>query len=554
MGPMSGGEVGLDMDGLKRGSALWKRLEQDYPYFAVNLLRVPVKKGGKPVPFRLNRPQWVVHREAEKMKGETGKVRVLLLKGRQMGASTYVLGRAYHRISMWEGIRSFILTHQQFATDALFGRLKLMHENMPVEFRPVNKTNNANELSFGALNSAVRVATAHGTKGAVGRGDTFQFFHGSEVALWPTNEKVDHFSGAMQALADEPGSEAWLESTAFGTVGPFYEEWVKAEKRQSTFRAIFTPWYWFDDYKAPVPEHWMPPRVIAEYMTLHRLTMEQGRWMQLKNWELKGSDDKIASKFRQEYPGSAAEAFQMTGNLDALIDPEWVAVARRRTDLQPYFGAAWVVGVDIARGGDDQTRIVDRCGRVMGWRINEVVRNGRDLMPIVDRCSAILNRWPEIRRMYIDITGVGAGVFDVLRRMGFDKVVVGVQFGAAASEEEKYVNKRAEIWGRMAEWLVTPGGVRVPDDDVVQRHLCAPQKKFRMNNELMLEAKEDLKKRVGFSPDFGDAGALTFTENLPYEAPPRPLEAVEFERLIDQGEDDGWGNSRRSGGFDYMGV
>lgn len=533
-------------------SALWERAKQDFPFFAENLLKIPTKKRGPPIPFRMNRPQWVLHRAIEKQRGHTGMVRVLVLKGRQMGVSTYVLGRAYRAVATVEGTRAFILTHKQDATTALFGRLKLMHERMPPDIRPLNQANNSNELSFQRLQSAVRVATAQGTQGSVGRGDTFQFFLGSEVAFWPTNEKVDHFSGAMQALAEVQGSEAYLESTANGTVGPFYDEWAKAEKGQSSFRAVFLPWYWYDEYQVPPPDHWMPPRVIAEYMAQHRLTPAQGRWMQMKNWQLKGSDDKIGGKFRQEYPGTAAEAFQMSGGGDVLIEPEMVLTARRRQDLEPYEGASWVVGVDVARGGDDQTRMVDRKGRVLGWRINQVINNGKDLMPVVDACAAVLQRNPEIRRMYIDITGIGAGVYDVLRRLGYEQIVVGVNFGEKAGEEDKYANKRAEMWGRMAEWLMTPGGVRVPDDDIVQRHLCAPTKKWRAAGQLLLEDKDDMKKRVGFSPDFGDAAGLTFTENLPWEPVQKPHEVREFEAAIDQGDD--YAYHRRDGRFSYMGL
>lgn len=529
---------------------LMERVRNDYPFYAANLLKIVTKAGGKPQPFKMNRAQWVLHRMVERQRQQTGKVRVLVLKGRQMGISTYILGRVYRAVSTRGGYQGFILTHEQPATTNLFRRLKRMHDLMNLKFKPEDTSNNANELMFGASGSGVKVATAQSTSGGVGRSDTFQFFHGSEVGFWP--QSADHFSGAMQTLAGTDGSECWLESTANGPTGTFYDEWIKAEQGQSVFLPAFLPWYWHTEYQKEPPEGWAPPRVIAEYMVLYSLSPAQGRWMQEKNWELKGTDDEIGWRFRQEYPGSAAEAFQSSGMENALIRPEVILLARKAKRFEPWEGASWVLGVDIARGGKDSTRILDRKGRVMGYQINEVVKNGHDLMPIANRVGYLLNQYPEIRRAYIDVTGVGAGVYDVLRAQGFEHRVAGINFGAKPDEEEKYVNKRAEMWGRMAEWFMSPGGVNVPDDDIFQRHLTAPKHSFRMNNQMQLELKEKIIERVGFSPDYGDAGALTFAENLPWEPIMRPREVTEFEKGMDQDFDD-YGPGSFDERFAYMG-
>ncbi len=74
----------------------------------------------------------------------------------------------------------------------------------------------------------------------------------------------------------------------------------------------------------------------------------------------------------------------------------------------------------------------------------------------------------------------------------------------------------------MGEWLADPGGADIPDSDELQSHLCAPGYGFDSNSRLLLEKKVDIRKRVGFSPDLGDALALTFAENIRRDAGRRP--------------------------------
>jgi predicted dehydrogenase len=138
----------------------------------------------------------------EAQRERTGKVRALVLKGRQQGISTYIGGRYYWRASHSKGVRVFILTHEQDATNNLFGMVERYHSHCPDLVKPVTGAANAKELSFEALESGYAVGTA-GAK-ATGRSQTVQLFHGSEVAFWP-NAKT-HFAGVVQAIPDLPGN------------------------------------------------------------------------------------------------------------------------------------------------------------------------------------------------------------------------------------------------------------------------------------------------------------------------------------------------------------
>ena len=108
---------------------------------------------------------------------------------------------------------------------------------------------NASELRFDALDSGYKVGTA-GTRG-VGRSATLQLLHGSEVAFWP-HRRRRHAAGVLQAVADEPGTEVILESTANGVGNLFHQMWRDAETGASDYIAVFVPWFWQEEYRKPL--------------------------------------------------------------------------------------------------------------------------------------------------------------------------------------------------------------------------------------------------------------------------------------------------------------
>jgi hypothetical protein len=255
---------------------LRQRCKDDFEYYAPRCLKIRTKSG-KIAPLALNRAQQFLHRRLEAQREETSKVRALVLKGRQQGASTYIGGRYYWRTTHRHGVRTFILTHEQTATDTLFEMVDRYHEHCPPIVRPQTGAANAKELSFSALDSGYQVGTA-GTK-AVGRSKTIQLFHGSEVAFWPN--PASHFAGVVQAVPDEPDTEIILETTANGVGGEFHERWQQAEAGIGDYIAIFIPWFWEDGY-ARDATGFEPNDEEAEYARLHGLTNEQLAWRRNK--------------------------------------------------------------------------------------------------------------------------------------------------------------------------------------------------------------------------------------------------------------------------------
>ena len=173
-----------------RQKAIFQRLKDDFPHYAAKCLKIRPKAGGL-IPLELNRVQRIIHDRLERQLAQTGRVRALILKMRQPGCSTLVEGRYYWRVTKRHGVRAFILIHKQEATDNLFGMVERFHENCPGPVCPQTGKSNAKELAFPLLDSGYRVGTA-GTEG-VGRSDTIQFFHGSEVAYWKNADS--HMSG-----------------------------------------------------------------------------------------------------------------------------------------------------------------------------------------------------------------------------------------------------------------------------------------------------------------------------------------------------------------------
>lgn len=283
-----------------RERAIRLRLKNDLEHYASKCLKIRPKEGAD-APLLFNTAQRYVHQRIEKQKAETGKVRALVLKGRQQGVSTYTEGRFYHQTSHNRGVQAYILTHQDDATTTIFEMVERYHDNCPPLVKPRTSTSNKKELKFSLLDSGYKVATA-GSKGA-GRGGTIRLFHGSEVAYWPNAET--HIRGALQAVPNAKGTEVILESTSDGPKGVFYDMCKAAEAGIGEYILIFVPWFWQTEYRSPVPLGFQLTEEERVYSDkCGGLDLEQLTWRRGKIAELGGVDS-----FRREYPADVHEAF-----------------------------------------------------------------------------------------------------------------------------------------------------------------------------------------------------------------------------------------------------
>jgi len=342
--------------------------------------------------------------------------------------------------------------------------------------------------------------------------------HNSEVAFWPNAQ--NHSAGIRQAIAQVDGTEDIRESTANGIGNAFHAEWKAAERGDSEYEPIFIPWFWHEEYETKRPSDWFPSEAWVEYQRAYGLTDDQLYWGWLKNRELAitagGTPDEPCWQFKQEYPANADEAFQTSGD-ESFIKPE-VVLRARKAKASPY--GPIILGVDPARGGGDKTGIIDRQGRLMGANVAKII-DMDDLMAVAGEVQKIVKDINPAK-VVIDVTGLGAGLYDRLKETIGDKVE-GVNFGSKAYDHEAYANRRTEMWDELRKWFDDPAGVQVPDRDDLQGDLCAPVRgkgatHFKSNGQLQLESKDHIKERLTHSPDLGDAAALTFGIEIDPEA------------------------------------
>lgn len=208
------------------------------------------------------------------------------------------------------------------------------------------------------------------------------------------------------------------------------------------------------------------------------------------------SPSQIAQELECNFESSSHAQFISTSDVEQ-------AMARKAVEAA-YRHAPRVLGVDIARHGDDSSCIVRRQGINLDAPVRYRVT---DLMQMAGHVVEHIEEWkPDA--VFIDATGIGWGVVDRLRQVGFGKLIYAIQTGEKANEENRYFNRRAELWGRMRDWIKEAGCL--PNDDSLARDLTAPEYDFDARNRVQLEKKEDMKSRDLPSPDSADALALTF--------------------------------------------
>ena len=190
---------------------------------------------------------------------------------------------------------------------------------------------------------------------------------------------------------------------------------------------------------------------------------------------------------------------------DQLISLTEAEEASRRVFTPGSMDYAPIIfGVDPARFGDDRSVIIRRQGLVASAPL---IYRGIDNMTLAGHVAQQIDmHQPEA--VFID-AGAGAGVIDRLRQLGHD--VVEVNFGGKASNP-RYVNKRAEMWYELADWL--RGGGCIPNDNALKLELATPTYKYDAQNRIQLESKDEIKKRLpgAGSPDLADSLALTFAQ------------------------------------------
>lgn len=212
----------------------------------------------------------------------------------------------------------------------------------------------------------------------------------------------------------------------------------------------------------------------------------------------------VAQEIDRNYEGSVSNAFVPA---DIVIE----AMKKGPADITPIGGMR--VGIDVARFGDDKSVITFRRGRVL---LKQVVLTHLDVAQLAGRARSEINAYGETpEQIAVDTIGIGAGVADIMRAWYPDKVdritgkrtpVVQDVNAALRMDNGRDYNMRAFMWSEMREWMK---GASIPNDQDLKTDLTALRYLFKAG-ELLLESKDDAKKRGVKSPDRGDSLALTF--------------------------------------------
>ena len=379
-----------------------KKMRSSFEYYAPRALKIRTKQN-KLVPFKVNPMQVKVDAVVERMKAEGRPVRVIVLKARQVGISTWAEGKIFHNTSMHQLRSSMIVAHKEDASTNLFNMSKLFYEELPPRLRPMKKASNAKELIFEnptpditakqqnpGLRSKIKIDTARNL--GAGRSDTINNLHVSELAFW--DRAADVMTGLMQSVPDDPGTMVIVESTANGLGGYFYELCQAAIAGLNEFEFIFIAWFENPEYSREFKTDADRERFRADLDETERhlqdtygVTLEQLYW---RRWCIENNLNRDAEKFKQEYPSNPDEAFLTSGTpvydvqtvlrrLQQVRGQEPLAIGRMAYKLDPDServmpdsitfvedpngplrvyewpcrGNPYVIGGDTAEGGED---------------------------------------------------------------------------------------------------------------------------------------------------------------------------------------------------------
>jgi hypothetical protein len=288
-------------------------LRENFAIYAKHALKIKTKES-ELVPLVLNAAQRILHDAVEEELRTKRRVRIIILKGRQQGLSTYVGGRIFSNVTQNKARKAMVVTHVADSTRALFDMTRRYYDNVPQVLKPSTRYASRRELYFNQLDSAYVVATAGGEN--IGRSETLSDVHVSELAFWQASSAKENLNGLLQAVPDADGTFVFIESTAKG-YNLFQEYWAGAVAGTNGYRPVFIPWFLQPEYRAEVPEGFERTPTEEELVTLYKLDNEQLQWRRYKIGQ-NGID-----LFRQEYPCTPEEAFLASGR--PVFDPDVVA-------------------------------------------------------------------------------------------------------------------------------------------------------------------------------------------------------------------------------------
>ena len=444
--------------------------KDDFKQFSEDRLKIITKDAAQGyIPFKFNQAQQKIHNAVEKQLKEKGRVRVLILKARQQGISTYTAGRVFWKTLYTPFTRSVVLAHDSATSDALFTMSKQFIERMPQEDAPELVKSNAKEIKFAHNDSGFRLYTAGSPE--AGRGTTPTILHYSEVAFWQNQEKI--LAGLFQGVSSANGTEIILESTANGASGSFYEMWKKAEQGLNDYVPVFLPWHMTSEYTMESPKDFVRTKEEEALAELYDLSNDQLYWRRMKIGE------SGATKFAQEYPATSEEAFQVSGanvfdiekieklKIEAAtslrsFNPKMMSWDEQREGHleiweAPNFNEKYIIGADVALGvGQDYSTavVMDSRRRVIG-----LYRNNRIDPSAFGKELFYLGRYFNNALLAVESNSMGVATLQKLKDMNYVNMYFQTKIANISNEEGIRLGFRTTsaskpaIIGNLKNWL-----------------------------------------------------------------------------------------------------
>lgn len=356
---------------------------------------------------------------------------------------------------------------------SLFWKIRTLIELMPEEFQPPNWNIKTDAPHMRVLNRASGASIVGEAGTNIGRGNRTSIYFVDESAFLEDADSVD------AALSQTSNCKIHV-STPNGAGNLFYR------KRHGGKLKVFT-FSWRQD-----------PR-------------KDRAWYQRQTEIL--DPVVVAAELDLDYTASVSNSY---------IPGRFVTAAQHRGPLDVSAIGPVMVGVDPARFGNDKSCITFRQGRVV---FPQEVFGKVDVVDCAGRVTDAIRLWPEkVDQIAVDTIGIGAGVADILRRT-FGDIVVDVNSSIQLDDGQNY-NLRARMWRDMLVWI--KAGASIPADPELFTDLTALQYGYR-GGRLLIESKDDMKKRGMKSPDRADSIGLTFAYPpavREVELPPSPQWSV----------------------------
>lgn len=268
-------------------------------------------KDGRLVPFVLNDVQLLIYQEIKEMEDAGLPVRIIIVKGRQLGCSTVIVAYLCWKVFLRQGQKALLVAHDLEPAGQLFQKAEMFYDLFPEEvgFKPplAPGKRSGRKITLDApLHGLLYVETS--ANKAAGRSGTFRHVHATEIPYWEDAKEL--MTGLLQSVPHTPGTSIIIESTAHGMGDYFHDLWLKSTDpdKAGVFKPVFIPWYMDKDYREPWREGDKPlGRDEKRIKELYGLDDEQVLWYRKKTKELGELE------VQQEFPHSASVAFLTSG-------------------------------------------------------------------------------------------------------------------------------------------------------------------------------------------------------------------------------------------------